>query len=126
MARKVSADRFAEEVAKICRQYGENVQESVGDVSKALAKKGAKEVKARAKSMFGGSGRYANGWTSRFETGRYSAQGTIYNADVPGLPHLLENGHAKRGGGRVPGRAHIKPVEEEIVKQFENEVKSKL
>ena len=126
MARKVGVDRFAEEVAKICRQYRENVQESVGDVTKALSKKGAKEVKARAKSMFGGSGKYADGWTTRFETGRYSAQGIIYNAKVPGLPHLLENGHADRGGGRTPGRAHIAPVEEEIVKQFENEVKSKL
>ena len=126
MAKKVSADRFADEVAKICRQYGENVQESVGEVTKALSKKGAKEVKARSKSMFGGSGKYADGWTSRFETGRVSAQGVIYNAKTPGLPHLLENGHAKRGGGRVPGRAHIAPVEEEIVKQFENEVISKL
>lgn len=126
MAKKVSADRFAEEVAKICRQYSENVKESVGDITKALAKKGAKEVKSRSKSMFGGSGKYADGWTSRFETGRFSAQGTIYNAKVPGLPHLLENGHANRGGGRTPGRAHIAPVEEEIVKQFKNEVKSKL
>lgn len=126
MAKKVSADRFADEIIKICRKYSENVKESVGDVVKDMSKKGAKEVKARAKSTFGGSGKYADGWTSRFETGRVSAQGVIYNAKVPGLPHLLEHGHAKRGGGRVPGRAHIAPVEEEIVKQFENEVKSKL
>lgn len=126
MAKKVSADRFADEIMKICRQYRENVQDSVGDITKDLAKKGAKEVKARAQSTFGGSGFYAGGWTSRFESGRYSAQGVIYNAKAPGLPHLLEHGHAKRGGGRVPGRAHIAPVEEEILKQFENEVKSKL
>ncbi len=126
MAKKVSADAFASAVSKVLVQYSDNVRENLGDIVKDLSKKGAKEVKAKARTTFGGSGEYASGWTSRFETGRFSAQGTIYNGAVPGLPHLLENGHANRGGGRTPGRAHIAPVEEEIVKQFENEVKSKL
>lgn len=126
MAKKVSADAFASAVSKVLAQYSDNVRENLGDIVKDLSKKGAKEVKAKARTTFGGSGEYASGWTSRFETGRFSAQGTIYNGAVPGLPHLLENGHANRGGGRTPGRAHIAPVEEEIVKQFENEVKSKL
>lgn len=126
MARKVSADAFASAITKVFDQYRENVQENLGDIVKDLSKKGAKEVKSRARSMFGGSGQYASGWTTRFETGRFSAQGIIYNRTVPGLPHLLENGHANRGGGRTPGRAHIAPVEEELAKQLENEVKSKL
>ena len=126
MAKKVSADAFASAVSKVLAQYSDNVRENLGDIVKDLSKKGAKEVKAKARTTFGGSGEYASGWTSRFETGRFSAQGTIYNGAVPGLPHLLENGHANRGGGRTPGRAHIAQVEEEIVKQFENEVKSKL
>ena len=125
MARKVSADAFADAVQKIFNEYRENIEDGLNDVTKALAKRGAKEVKAKARATFGG-GKYANGWTSRFDTGRFSAQGTIYNGAVPGLPHLLENGHANRGGGRTPGRAHIKPVEEELIRQYENEVKSKL
>lgn len=126
MARKVSADAFASAITKVFDQYRENVQENLGDIVKDLSKKGAKEVKAKARTAFGGSGQYASGWTTRFETGRFSAQGIIYNSAVPGLPHLLENGHANRGGGRTPGRAHIAPVEQELAKQLENEVKSKL
>ena len=83
---------------------------------RANAKSNFKISKAKEKN-------YGKGWTSQFETGRLSYQGVIYNKDLPGLPHLLEHGHAKRGGGRVDGRVHIKPVEDEIVKKFEKEVK---
>ena len=75
-------------------------------------------MKSGAAAKFGGTGKYAEGWTSRFETERFSAQGIIYNKDVPGLPHLLEHGHAKRGGGRVPGREHVAPVEQILESAF--------
>lgn len=126
MARKVPIDRLTEACSKILAEYGENVQENVADIVKALSKEGAKTVKANARADFGGTGKYASGWKSRFDNGRLSAQGIIYNEKVPGLPHLLEHGHANRGGGRTPGTVHIAPVEEELVKQFEREVKSKL
>ena len=54
------------------------------------------------------------------------AKATLYNAKVPGLPHLLEHGHAKRGGGRVSGRVHIAPVEEELEKAFTQELERAL
>ena len=126
MAKKVPADNLRAACAKIFAEYGADVQADINDLVKSIAKKGVQAVKGNARSMFGGTGKYASGWTSQVETGRISAKLTIYNKDVPGLPHLLENGHANRGGGRTPGRAHIKPVEEELVKQFEQGVKSKL
>lgn len=107
---------LALELNKILQEYGDEVVENMTDVIKDAAKTGAKKLKADAQNTFGGSGRYAKGWTSQVETGRLSAQGVIYNKDLPGLPHLLEHGHAKRGGGRVEGTVHIAPIEDEIEK----------
>ena len=123
---KVPADKLQAAIDKALSDYAQDVQKDVNELSRTFAKKGAQAVKRAAQSTFGGTGEYAKGWTSRFETGRVSAQGIIYNKDVPGLPHLLENGHAKRGGGRVPGRTHIAPVEEKLVTEFQKAVEEKL
>ena len=126
MGRKVPVDRLTAEVEKILTEYGENVQQNLDEIVKQMSKKGAQTLRSQSKGTFNGTGAYAKGWTSKAETGRLSAQGTIYNKDLPGLPHLLEHGHANRGGGRTPGRVHIKTVEDALVKEFEQKVKSKL
>ncbi len=126
MSRRIPIDRLTEEVEKILDEYGENVKENLDEIVKQMSKKGASTLKSESRNTFGGTGKYAKGWTSTVETGRLSAQGTIYNKDVPGLPHLLEHGHANRNGGRTPGRVHIATVESAIVSEFEQKVKSKL
>ena len=126
MAKRTPIDKLTLEVGKILEEYGDNVQENVNEIVSEMSKQGAKAVKGQARSTFGGTGRYASGWTSQVETGRVSAQGTIYTRDVPGLPHLLEHGHALRNGGRTAGRVHIATVEEKLVKEFESKVRSKL
>ena len=126
MSRKVPIDKLTDEVDKILKEYGENVQQNLGDIVKQMAKKGAQTLRSQSRGTFGGTGAYAKGWTSTAQTGRVSAQGTIYNEDLPGLPHLLEHGHANRNGGRTPGRVHIATVEDALIKEFEQKVKAKL
>ena len=114
------------EIAKILTKYGDEVAENIQKVTKEIARKGAKAVKQNAQSDFKGTGKYAAGWTSQAKEGRYSSQGIIYNRAKPGLPHLLEHGHAKRGGGRTDGREHIAPVEQEVIRSFEEAIKEAL
>lgn len=125
MGRKIPVDKLTQEVDKILSEYGGDVQGNLNTIVGQMSKKGAQTLRQQSKATFGGTGKYAKGWTSTVETGRVSAQGTIYNK-TPGLPHLLENGHALRNGGRVQGKPHIKPVEEALVREFESKVKSKL
>ena len=123
---RVAIDQLAAAVDKVLEEYGEDVQKNMNDIVKDITKQGAKTLKSQARSAVGGTGKYASGWTSESETGRVSAQGTIYNGSLPGLTHLLEHGHANRNGGRTPGRVHIATVESALIKEFEQKVKSKL
>ena len=126
MAKKVPIGRLADEIRKILDEYQDDVLGLSNEAVQKTVKAGVKALKAESKSKFGGKGKYAAGWTSYFETGRVSAQGVIYNAATPGLPHLLEYGHANRGGGFTPGRPHIAPIEEKIIQEFEQNLRSEL
>lgn len=129
MGKKTPIDQLSASISKILAEYEGQVSENLTDAVKKVARKGAKAVSQEARSKFGGSGKYASGWTSRVDTGRLSTQGFIYNKAEPGLAHLLEHGHVSKNGtqrvfGRVEGREHIAPVEQAIVEEFEKEVKN--
>lgn len=51
---------------------------------------------------------------------------TVHSKNRYQLAHLLEYGHAKRGGGRVEGKAHIAPAEEKGIRQLEDEIERSL
>ena len=51
---------------------------------------------------------------------------TVHSRDRYYLAHLLEFGHAKRGGGRVSGKAHIAPAEEAGISQLTEEIERSL
>ena len=131
MARvKITPDRLGEEVRKILDQYGDDVEENLDRITKQVAQKGRSALRNESKSKFGGTGKYASGWSVTPVKHQHYTSVVIHNQKVPGLPHLLEHGHALIVGGRrvgkVPGREHIATVEEQLVKEYENEVLSKL
>lgn len=121
---KSTIEKLDADIKKILDKYADDLRGDMDTIVKKIGQKAANAVKANARSSFGGSGKYAGGWTSQFEKTRVGCTTTVYNKAAPGLAHLLENGHAKVGGGRVAGRAHIAPVETEIVKEFEESIEN--
>lgn len=118
---KVTPNNLGEAIAQVLEEYGDEVTKDMDEVTKKVGRVGVKALKS-ASAVFGGSGRYRKSWTSKLETERYGSTVTLYST-VPGLPHLLEHGHANRGGGRTPGRTHIAPVEQELIKEFEEQIR---
>lgn len=129
MAKKVTLDNLASEVKSILSEYGDDVYGDLDEITTRVGKKGVQALKNESLSKFPSSGkhkkRYGQYWTSKVEKNRLYTS-VIIHSNQPGLPHLLENGHAKVNGGRVPGRAHISPIEQKLISEYEREVTTKL
>ena len=65
-------------------------------------------------------GKYAKSIRHRMmKRGGHEFEGEIGSPSLPGLPHLLEKGHARVGGGYVAGRKHIEPAADSAFDRFE-------
>ena len=122
MGKKVTLDNFDNEIKKILDAYGDNVSENLDVITRQVGQKGAQMLRNESRSAFNRTGKYASGWTSKTERNRLYTSVIIYNR-TPGLPHLLEHGHAKRGGGRTRAISHIAPAEEKGARQLEEDIK---
>ena len=124
MSKTVKIDDLAEEVMKGLTEYSKL---ATSDMKKAVKKAGndvRKEIQSTAPKD---TGAYAKSWAVK--TTRESAEKlevTVHSKNRYQLAHLLEFGHAKRGGGRVSGKPHIAPAEEMGDEMLENLIKKEL
>ena len=114
---KVTVDNLSQVVGEILDEYGDEVKKNLDEVTKRVAKSGVQALKASSKSTFMGN-KYWKSWTATQEKSDRWGSSYVIHSTMPGLPHLLENGHATRNGGRVDGRPHIKPVEDQLVTEY--------
>ena len=100
------ADRFMADFQAIL----DNVQDVADESLKAGVKAGCElsrdEWQAGAPVDTGG---YAKSIRYRVEGDGSDVQGHVYSTK-PGMPHLLEKGHAKVGGGKTRAVEHIAPA----------------
>lgn len=116
MADVIKVDDLAGEIVLAVRTYTEEVGAAIEEAVKETAQAMAADLRETSPKK---TGEYAKGWTYRKEApGSYR----VYNKKKPQLTHLLEHGHAKRGGGRVEGRPHIKPAKERHIPQLERKI----
>ncbi len=124
----VKIDGLADAISALMAEYAGSVLDDVKEVAGEVAKEAVEELKNTSPEGAGSKkGHYKSGWASKVTTeGANSINVTIYNKKKPGLTHLLEKGHAKRGGGRVQGIEHIAPAEEKAVNEYEKRLKERL
>lgn len=124
MATKVTIENLDTAIQGILQEYEDDISANLDEITRKIGKTGVKALNSASKSAFDGK-KYGKSWTSTAEKGRLYTTVTLHSK-MPGLPHLLEHGHAKVNGGRVKGRAHIEPVEQKLVTEYEREVKARL
>ena len=120
MGKKVSINGLADAVVEELTGYNRLAEETM---KKAVTKAGQtvrKEIQSGAPVK---SGKYAKSWrTKKTKESSRALELTVYSPSRYMLAHLLEHGHAKRGGGRTRAFPHIAPAEEAGEKQLEADI----
>lgn len=122
-----------DEIKDILGEYSKDIDNELYEEAKAIAKQGVQELKRTSpinKTKTSGKGRYRRGWRMEIDKGFGEVEAVIYNATDYQLTHLLERPHVIRNKygtwGTSKPQVHIKPVEEQCVKEFEDKVTRKI
>lgn len=120
MNKEITIDYLGKAIQEMIEDYSEDVNGVVEDVLPKIGKKAVKDVKAKSPVN---SGDYRKNWKMKIEKDRLSTRLIVYNKKRYMLTQLLENGHAKRDGGKMEGVPHIKPAEESAVDNALRDIK---
>lgn len=121
----ISIDKLSDVLAEELSHYSKEVNDAVHEEVKSVTKQCVNNIRNNAPED---TGAYKKSWTSKvnYENDK-DIKTTVYaKAPYHTLTHLLENGHAKVGGGRVKAYPHIAPAEEKAAKTLEDRVKVRI
>ncbi|MED9891313.1 HK97 gp10 family phage protein [Ruminococcus champanellensis] len=119
-----SIDDMTAEIMKGLTEYA--------DLADAEMKKAVRKTAATVKNEISAnapvkSGRYKKSWvTKKTKENSHSLEMTVHSKNRYQIAHLLEHGHAKRGGGRVAAIPHIAPAEQHGEDMLETLIKKEL
>lgn len=131
MAKKTPIENMDKAIAGILNDYADDVNDMMGEIVPKVAKQAARALKGvspKSKKQPKNRKHYADNWdVDQTVKSRMVNISTVYNkSPTYRVSHLLEHGHAKRGGGRVEAITHIKPVEDQVIRSFSKEVQDGL
>lgn len=106
-------------ISRELQLYLQDVSGGLEVAKKKTAKKLVQDLKLTSPEN---TGKYKQGWRIKSTGKKY----IVHNATDYQLTHLLEHGHAKRGGGRVQAQIHIAPAEDRAIANFVEEVEREL
>lgn len=119
-----SIDGLADAIMDGLREYADLASDEMKSAVRKAGKTVKDEIAANAPRK---TGAYAKSWSvkSMKETSE-SLELVVYSKNRYQLAHLLEFGHAKRGGGRTRAFSHIAPAEETGEKELEENIRKAL
>ncbi|EOO78344.1 hypothetical protein IIC_00705 [Bacillus cereus VD021] len=109
---------FASEITRELQRYAHVVEEELITAQEEVADVAVEKLKQKNPKKTGG---YRKGWRKKKD-----GQSIVVHNSKGQLTHLLENGHAKVGGGRVPAQVHILPVEEYVINELPRRIERAL
>ena len=117
-------DAMSDEIMKGLTEYADLADTAMKKTVRKTAKSVKDEISANPPKR---TGAYSKSWATK-KTGEnsHSLEMTVHSKNRYQLAHLLEKGHAKRGGGRVSGKPHIAPAEENGVQLLEHLIEEAL
>ena len=124
MSRNVSIDEMSDAIMDELEKYKDLAADDLKDAVKETAKTVRKEIQANAPVD---TGKYKKSWSVKnMHEDAESVDLVVHSRNRYQIAHLLEHGHAKRGGGRVAARPHIAAAEEKGEEQLVETIKQKL
>ena len=124
MARSVSAGSLADAIMDSLREYSSLAADEMKEAVREAGNTVLDEIREKAPKD---TGIYAKSWTVKKQRETSSSLSlTVHSRNRYQLAHLLEFGHAKRGGGRVSAKPHIADAEAAGIRQLEEDIRKAL
>jgi len=120
MSKTVSIEGLAAAIVATAKEYTEEVEAQVPDVVAKVAKETVRDLKGESPVL---TRSYSRGWRAKKKGRSDRVSYVIHNATDYQLTHLLEFGHAKKGGGRVAARPHIRQIADAASKRLEADMR---
>jgi len=123
-ADRVKIDQMAHVIMEGLQEYADLATDDMKAAVKKAGDAAKKDVQQGAPVK---SGKYKKSWTVKTtKENSNSLEVTVHSRNRYQLAHLLEFGHAKRGGGRTRAFPHIAPAEQKAAELLEREVEAAL
>lgn len=125
MSQHVTIDQMDDAIMDELEKYAKLATDDMKDAVKDTAKEVRKDIQAGAPVD---TGKYKKSWSVKnVHEDSESIDLVVHSRNRYQIAHLLEHGHVKRGGGRVPAQPHIAAAEqrgnEKLVETIEQKLK---
>jgi hypothetical protein len=124
MSRNTSIDDMDSAIMAELGKYAGIAADDLKDAVKETAKSVRKDIQDSAPVD---TGKYKKSWSVKnVHEDSESIDLVVHSRNRYQIAHLLEHGHAKRGGGRVAARPHIASAEQRGNEKLAETIESKL